>query len=139
MDIKNFYLNTLMARKEYLRLTLYNKASDAIEEYGLQDKATADGYVYVAVSKGMYGLPQTGIIAQQLLEERLGEEGYFQSKFTSGLWSHEWRLALQLMILELNTTTKSMPSNWWKGEILWTRLGMGLHQKRSPPLHAGVH
>ena len=26
-----------------------------------------------------------------MLEERLGKEGYLQSKFTPGLWSHEWR------------------------------------------------
>ena len=38
----------------------------------------------------MYGLPQAGIIVQRLLEEMLGKEGYFQSKFILGLWSHEW-------------------------------------------------
>ena len=91
MDIKNFYLNTPMARKEYLRLKISDMTKDVIEEYGLQEKATTDGYVYVAVSKGMYGLPQAGIIAQQLLEGGLGKERYFQSKFTPGLWSHKWR------------------------------------------------
>ena len=39
----------------------------------------------------MYGLPQSGIIAQELLEEKLGKEGYKQSEFNPGLWSHEWR------------------------------------------------
>jgi hypothetical protein len=39
----------------------------------------------------MYGLPNAGIIAQQLLEKRLEQHGYKQSKFTPGLWSHEWR------------------------------------------------
>jgi hypothetical protein len=34
----------------------------------------------------MYGLPQAGIIAQQLLEERLAKHGYRQSKTTPGLW-----------------------------------------------------
>ena len=42
MDIKNFYLNTLMARKEYLRLKLSKIPNDAIEEYGIRDNATAD-------------------------------------------------------------------------------------------------
>jgi hypothetical protein len=40
---------------------------------------------------GMYGLPQAGIIAQQLLEERLGKDGYCQSKTTPGLWTHDTR------------------------------------------------
>jgi hypothetical protein len=38
----------------------------------------------------MYGLPQAGIIAQELLEERLEAEGYRQSLYISGLWTHNW-------------------------------------------------
>ena len=65
--------------------------NDGIEEYNLHHKATKDGYVYVSVFKGMYDLPQSRIIAQKLPEERLGKEGYEQSQFTPGLWSHKWR------------------------------------------------
>ena len=39
----------------------------------------------------MYGLPQAGIIAQELLEKRLNKHGYFQFKTTPGLWTHKWR------------------------------------------------
>jgi hypothetical protein len=39
----------------------------------------------------MYGLPQVGIIAQELLEERLAVACYNQSKVTPGYWKHEWR------------------------------------------------
>ena len=39
----------------------------------------------------MYGLPQAGILAQELLETRLNTHGYQQSKFTPGLWTHKWR------------------------------------------------
>jgi hypothetical protein len=38
----------------------------------------------------MYGLPQAGIIAQELLEERLKKAGYTQSKLMLGYWKHEW-------------------------------------------------
>jgi hypothetical protein len=38
----------------------------------------------------MYGLPQVGIIAQELLSTRLKEHRYNQSKTTPGLWTHEW-------------------------------------------------
>jgi hypothetical protein len=37
-----------------------------------------------------FGLPQAGIVAQQLLEERLQSTGYTQSKHTHGYWTHEW-------------------------------------------------
>jgi hypothetical protein len=47
----------------------------------------------------MYGLPQAGIIAQELLEQRLLKAGYTQSKITSGYWKHEWRpISLTLVV-----------------------------------------
>ncbi len=36
----------------------------------------------------MYGLPQSGLIANELLEKRLNEHGYRQSKLVPGLWRH---------------------------------------------------
>jgi hypothetical protein len=39
----------------------------------------------------MYGLPQAGISAQELLQERLAKVGYHQSKIIPGLWTHETR------------------------------------------------
>ena len=39
----------------------------------------------------MYGLPQAGILAQNLLEKRLKKKGYYQSMYTPGLWLHEWQ------------------------------------------------
>ena len=50
-----------------------------------------DGFVYIEVRKGMYGLPQAGLLAQQLLEKCLKKHGYTQSAVTAGLWTHEWR------------------------------------------------
>ena len=91
IDIKNFYLNTPMPRFEYFRLKLDNFPEDVILHYGLRDKVSSDGYVYLEVRKGMYGLPQAGILAQKLLEERLEKHGYKQSKHTPGFWKHEWR------------------------------------------------
>ena len=37
----------------------------------------------------MYGLLQAGIIAQELLDEQFGEEGYSQSQLTPGFWKHK--------------------------------------------------
>ena len=62
-----------------------------VEQYNLKEKATEDGYIYVAIKRGMYGLPQAGILAQELLVKRLNKHGYTQSKFTPGLWTHKWR------------------------------------------------
>ncbi len=43
------------------------------------------------MQRGMYGLPQAGIIAQDLLTKRLHKAGYRQSKVTPRYWCHDWR------------------------------------------------
>ena len=91
INIKDFYLNTPMSRYEYMRLKLSELPPDFVEEYNLKDKTTKDGYVYLEIRGGMYGLPQAGILAQELLEERLNAQGYRQSKITPGFWKHDWR------------------------------------------------
>ena len=93
IDISNFYLNTPMTRYEYVKMRLSDIPDEVIQEYKLHEsgKVTADGFVYVEVRKGMYGLPQAGILAQQLLEQCLNNEGYFQSTRVPGFWKHTWR------------------------------------------------
>jgi hypothetical protein len=64
MNIKDFYLNIPMARYEYMQLRIANMPNDVIKHYNLTNLATLDQYVYCEIQKGMYGLPQAGIIAQ---------------------------------------------------------------------------
>jgi hypothetical protein len=64
---------------------------DIIAEYNLRKKVDATGNIHCEVQQGMYGLPQAGIIAQELLEERLLKAGYRQSKSTPGYWKYDWR------------------------------------------------
>jgi hypothetical protein len=39
----------------------------------------------------MCGLPQAGILANQLLEKHLATKGYYQCQHTPGLWCHVWQ------------------------------------------------
>jgi hypothetical protein len=39
----------------------------------------------------LYGLPQAGIFANQLLEKSLATKGYYQCQHTPGLWRHVWQ------------------------------------------------
>eukprot|EP00956_Cyclotella_meneghiniana_P039501 scaffold172743_cov70-Cyclotella_meneghiniana.AAC.1 len=64
---------------------------EIIKEYRLRKIVNTKGFVFVEVTKGMYGLPQAGLLANELLEKRLNKEGYFQSKLVAGLWSHKTR------------------------------------------------
>jgi hypothetical protein len=75
MDIKNFYLVTSLPRYEYLRLPLAIIPDEVIEKYNLKSIAV-DGWVYLEIRKGMYGLKQAGLLANQLLQKRLEPYGY---------------------------------------------------------------
>ena len=71
IDIKNFYLNTTMERYKYIPLKILDLPQDFIDEYKLHNKTAKYGYLYFKILKGVYGLPQAGILAQKLLEKRL--------------------------------------------------------------------
>eukprot|EP00956_Cyclotella_meneghiniana_P027920 scaffold63927_cov37-Cyclotella_meneghiniana.AAC.1 len=64
---------------------------EIIQEYKLREKANKKGCIFLKVVKGMYGLPQAGLLANQLLEKRLNKHGYYQSKIIPGLWKHKTR------------------------------------------------
>jgi hypothetical protein len=63
---------------------------DIINHYSLLDKAL-NGCIYMEFCKGMYGLPQVGILANKLLKNHLAKHGYFEQPHTPGLWKHESR------------------------------------------------
>ncbi len=48
-----------------------------------------NGYVYMENCKGMYGLPQAGILANKLLKKRLAIHSYYEQPHTSSLFKHE--------------------------------------------------
>ena len=41
-----------------------------------------NGYVYIEIQRGMYGLPQAGILANKLLKERRLKNDYFEVPHT---------------------------------------------------------
>ena len=90
IDISNFYLMTPLPRPEYIRMKLSDIPQEIIDEYKLQSIAAPDGTLYIVATKGMYGLPQAGLLANELLEKRLNKNGYHQSKLVPGLWKHKW-------------------------------------------------
>ena len=81
------YLETPLDRYEYMQMPLKLFPDDIIQHYNLQEKAL-NGYVYMEIRRGMYGLPQAGILANKLLRKRLGRHGYFEVQHTPGLWKH---------------------------------------------------
>ena len=56
--------------------------------YKLHDKIH-NGFIYMRIERGMYGLPQAGILANKLLRERLAPHRYYKEMHTPGLWRHK--------------------------------------------------
>ena len=56
---------------------------DVKQEYKQCKKVSPDEWVDIKVQKGMYGLPQAGLLAQELLVKRFATHEYAQSKLTT--------------------------------------------------------
>ena len=56
-DIKDFFLNNILPRKEYAKIPMAIIPPIIIQLYDLEVKAIG-GHVYIEISKGMCGLPQ---------------------------------------------------------------------------------
>jgi hypothetical protein len=101
IDIKNFYLNTPLGRFEYMGINLVSLPKETIDKYYL-NKLAQDGKVYIEIKKGMYGLPQAGILANKLLQRNLAKDGYRPTTHTHGLWTHDTRpISFSLVVDDL--------------------------------------
>jgi hypothetical protein len=88
LDISDFFLTTMeMKRPKFIRIKLDVIPESFIKQYNLEAIAH-NGHVYPQINGGMYGLPQAGKLANDLLVECLASAGYVQSKHVDGLFSH---------------------------------------------------
>jgi hypothetical protein len=77
-------LNTPMDRSEYMRIPLQLIPQEIIDKYNLLP-LVHNGYVYIRIDKGMYGLPQAGMLANKLLAKGHAKHGYYQARHSPGL------------------------------------------------------
>jgi hypothetical protein len=90
MHIKNYYLGTPFPCFEYMKMLLSRFPEEIVEKYNLGALAV-DGWMHIEIRKGMYGLKQAGLLANQLLQTCLAPLGYYPARHTSGLWLHNTR------------------------------------------------
>ena len=84
IDIKDFYLSNDLPEKEYIRIPVNIIPKEIYKQYNLH-LFEHNGYVIAEVSKGMYGLPQAGRVASNVLIPRLKEDGYIPTGRIPGL------------------------------------------------------
>jgi hypothetical protein len=98
MDIKNYYLGTPLPRFKYMKTLLSRFMGEIVDKYNLGALAV-DGWVHIEIRKGMYGLKQAGLLANQLLQTRLEPFGYYPARHIPGLWMHKtWPIAFSLVV-----------------------------------------
>jgi hypothetical protein len=71
-------------------ISLSSPPQETIDKYYLLNLAQ-DGKVYIEIQKGMYGLPQAGILANELLQRNLAKDEYRPTQHTHGIWTHDTR------------------------------------------------
>jgi hypothetical protein len=71
---------------------------EIIQKYNINALAV-DGWVYIEIRKGMYGLKQAELIANQLLQTRLAPFRNYPARHTPGLWLHNtWPISFTLVV-----------------------------------------
>jgi hypothetical protein len=101
-NLKDFYLNTArMPEKDfaYMKLPIAIIPDDIIKLYALAP-ITYKEHVYVEVSKGIYGLPQAGKLANEQLIRHLEPYCYRPCSITPGLWRHDTRDIMFLLVVD---------------------------------------
>ena len=91
LDIKDFFLSSIMPSAEYMKLHIRDIPDDIILRYNLHALKDTKDFVHFKIKKGMYGLKQAAILAYQQLKQHLEPFGYVPIKNTVGLWKHRTR------------------------------------------------
>jgi hypothetical protein len=74
-----------------MKMLLSRFPEEILDKYNLKALAV-DGWVYIEIrKKGMYGLKQAGLLANQLMQTLLAPFGYYPAHHTPGIWLHKTR------------------------------------------------
>jgi hypothetical protein len=89
LDIKNYFLGTPMTYYQYMRVQPSAIPQEVWDDSRYQIEPAADGFIYLEIRRGMYGLKEAAIIAFNQLVNKLAPSGYAPMPFTPGLWRHQ--------------------------------------------------
>jgi hypothetical protein len=89
-----------MKRYKYICLLINIIPQGIVDQYKVKDITTPDGWVYIEIQQGMYGLKQAGIIAYQQLKTHLSTYNYYPVKRTPSLWRHCTRSTALCLIVD---------------------------------------
>jgi hypothetical protein len=101
MDISDFYLGTDLPVKQYMYIRRDQMSQRTITELNLADpNLWRHDKLLVRISKGIYGLPEAGKLAQDKLYSHLSIHGYHLVSGQPGLLKHDTRPILFSLVVD---------------------------------------
>ena len=91
LDIKDFFLQTIMDCPEYMKIHAKFFLKDIREKNDINKKKYSDSYVYCKIKQGMYGLKQAARLAYDNLKLHLSKHRYYPDKVATNIWTHKER------------------------------------------------
>ena len=70
-DVKDFYLNTPLKKNRYGKVRAKYIPEETIKKHNLEQYIEDDGWLHFDIGKGIYGIPEAGILENDLLQARL--------------------------------------------------------------------
>jgi hypothetical protein len=99
-DLKDHFLASPMRDPEYMKIKYKYFPDDIRKKYELWNLVSADGYIYIRIKKGMYGLKQAALLAYQHLVKQLAPYGYHPCPYITGLWEHDTRRTIFCLFVD---------------------------------------
>ena len=85
---------------EYIHILLKLIPEEIVKQYSLLELVNNDGYIYMELGRGMYGLAQAEKLAYEQLSTHLTKNGYYPSKHTLELWLHRTRSISSCLVID---------------------------------------
>jgi hypothetical protein len=152
MDISNFYLMTPLHCANFIQIKISDIPDEVIREYKLREKATKNRSIYIRAKRGMYGLPQAGLLANKLLKNAstntdTGKANWYRDfgSMTQDPYSSHWLLmisASNTLAMNMHNISRTHSKNTTtymrldRQTIHWDNIGLGLQQAPCPSIHA---
>ena len=89
IEISNFYLSTNVPYHQYMQVHPSKILKEIWDEYDIN--IAPDGFVYLEIRKGMYGLKESGVLEFNKLLKATAPHVYKTMPNTTGLWIHKTR------------------------------------------------
>ena len=90
LDLKDMFLMTMMDEPEYMKCAYRYFPSDIRKRYNL-DALVHNGFIYIKIKKGLFGLKQAALLAYQQVSKLLQAGGFRPILGSLGMWKHRTR------------------------------------------------